>query len=79
MKVISVKLPAELERELAAQAKRKGLSRSDVVREALVQSFTTPRRRARSLVARAPDLVGCVSGGPRDLSTNPAYLDDLGR
>jgi len=32
-----------------------------------------------SLLDAIPDLVGCFSGGPADLSSNPAHLADLGQ
>lgn len=32
----------------------------------------------RTLAELAPDLAGCLDGGPPDLSTNPAYMDGFG-
>lgn len=79
MKTLSLKIPETLEGDLAAVAEERGVSKSEVVREALVEHLRTVRPAARgSALAMVEDLVGSVEG-PEDLSSNPAYLDDLGR
>lgn len=79
MKTLSLKIPDTLEGDLVAFAEERGVSKSEVVREALMRLMRTERPAARgSALAMVEDLVGSVEG-PEDLSTNPAYLDDFGR
>jgi predicted DNA-binding protein len=78
MKTRSLKLPADLDRRLEEHARRRRLTRSAVVREAveayLVDDSTG---QAGSVLARIHDLAGCVEGPP-DLSTSEGYLDGYG-
>jgi hypothetical protein len=79
MKVETLKLPRHLQARLLDRARRTGRSKSAVMREAIaayLEDRVKPRRP--SFADGARDLVGCVEG-PSDLSTNPSYLDDLGR
>ena len=79
MKTLSLKLPDALYGDLSALAEHKGTSRSALVREALLQFFRRERSPAQgSALGLLEGLVGSVDG-PEDLSTNKAYLDDLGR
>ncbi len=78
MKTLSLKLPETLYGDLAALAKDRGLSKSALVREALIDLFRrqrTPSRR--SALAQLEDLAGSFEG-PEDLSCNKAHLDNLG-
>jgi predicted transcriptional regulator len=74
MRIVSLKLPANLDRELTKIARRRNASRSAVLREAL-ESFA--RGSQRSVTAAAADLVGSLRG-PRDLSTSPKHLSGYG-
>jgi predicted transcriptional regulator len=67
MRVISLKLPEELDRELTRIARDRQASRSAVLREALE---TFARGSQRSVTAAAGDLVGSLRG-PTDLSSLP--------
>lgn len=80
MKTVTVKLPPALNARLDRAAKQRGQSKSDVVREALESLLNGLRgtRPARSALDLAGDLVGSIEG-PGDLSTNPKYLEGLGR
>lgn len=79
MKTLSLKLPDALDRQLAATVARRGVRKSDLVREALEAYLSrTEFAETGSILALAGDMVGCVDGSP-DLSTNPAYLENLGR
>jgi hypothetical protein len=66
----SVRLDAKTERLLARLAQETGRTRSEVIREAIARLAELPiapsNRRPYLL---AGDLVGCVRGGPGDLST----------
>ena len=82
MTVISLKLPEGLAAQLADQARRRQLSKSELVRRALLVYLQAPavgvaatEPSAADLVA---DLVGCCDGAPADLSTNPAHLAGFG-
>jgi len=78
VKTTSLKLPPDLDRQVAARSRSQGVSRGAVVREALTEYFGNRRRASVSFADRARDLIGSVTGPP-DLSTNADYLDDLGR
>lgn len=75
MKIASFKLPEDLDRSLTAMARQRQTTRSAVVREALEQLASAPRRSAADL---AGELVGCLDG-PADLSTSAKYLEDFGK
>lgn len=80
MKVLSLKVPEQLDRKLAAVVKRRGMSKSTVVREALERYVDESREiRRGSFLDLAEDLVGCVKDAPADLSSSPKHLDGYGR
>jgi hypothetical protein len=78
--VLTLKLPATLERALAREAQRRGVSKSELAREALSRFVAEPEPRpySPSALDLAGDLVGAVRGAPEDLSTNPRYLEEYG-
>ena len=78
MKTLSVKIPKTLDGDLVKLARQKGVTKSELIREALAQlsSGETPAARGSAL-ALVEDLVGCVEG-PGDLSYNKSHLDDFG-
>lgn len=79
MKIISVKLPENLDRALATAAKESGASKSEVIRTALKRYLLDGVRPSeRSFLARAGDLAGCATGPP-DLSTHRRYLAPYGK
>ena len=79
MRTLSVKLPNALDAKLAAMAEQQRTSKSAVVRLALEALLDrNGRPRARSALALAKDLAGCVAG-PEDLSVNPRHLVGFGR
>jgi hypothetical protein len=79
MKTLSLKVPDELDREILELARRKGWSKSRVIRRAIAAYAPRGGRVSRgSFLARAEDLIGSVSGPP-DLSSNPARLKRFGR
>jgi hypothetical protein len=81
MSTLTIKIPPQLEQEIVLASEREHLSKSELVRRALV-AYISQRNSAvptRSALEQAGDLVGCFSGGPSDLSSNPRYLDDFGR
>lgn len=74
MRIVTVKLPDDLDRALELLARRQGSSRSAVIRQAL-EAFT--RDRGWSVGALAADLAGSVEG-PRDLSTASEHMTGYG-
>jgi len=76
MKTLTVRLPDALAAAIEEEARRRRLSKSDVVRE----------RLERTPVAKEPnappydiaDLIGCVDGLPGDLSARKKHYLRLG-
>ena len=78
MNTVSLKMPETLAIRLEATARRKGVSKSTLIREALEAYLQTDRaEHPESALSRAADLVGVLSG-PEDLSVNKDYLRDFG-
>jgi predicted transcriptional regulator len=79
MQTISLKLPEDLLADLDREAKARRVTKSVVVRESLEKAL-----RSRSLWGIAScydlarDLAGKVKGLPRDLASNPKYMEGLG-
>ena len=67
----SVRLDIKTEQTLARLARKKGTSKSAVLREAVdcLAQHALHAQASGGLFARAEDLLGCVSGGAADLST----------
>ena len=78
VRTLSVKLPEALAEWLESESRNSRHTRSEIVRQALEARRSGPVKRARSL---ADGLLTCgdTFEGPGDLSTNPSYLDDLGK
>jgi hypothetical protein len=79
MTTISLKVPDALDSRLAEEARRRRTSKSAVVRECVEKMLLSP---SKDTVASCPDLAGDLAGclkGPRDITTNPRYLDDFGQ
>jgi len=74
MRVVSIKLPEELDHALSEIARRRNASRSAILREAL-EAFAHGSKR--SVTAAAGELVGSLRG-PRDLSSNPRRMSGYG-
>lgn len=79
MTTVSLKMPDPLAAELAATARRKGMSKSALIREALtVYLERSETKRPGSALTRVADLEGIICG-PEDLSVNQDYLEEFGR
>ena len=80
MERINVRVDEQLKHELEAEAREKGISPSEVVREALQEHvrLRSSKESCRELAQRI-GLIGCATGLPADLSTNRDHLDGLGR
>ena len=79
MTPISLKMPRHLVREVSEAARRRGVSRSALIREAL-EAFLRAERsdEPTSALSEAADLAGAFAG-PADLSVNPDYMRGFGR
>ncbi len=78
-RLLSVKVPKDLESDLQRRAETLGRSKSSIVREA-VQEYLVRRKgmKTGSFLDRARDLAGVVEAEP-DLSSNPEHLEGYGR
>jgi predicted DNA-binding protein len=79
-KRITIRISESLVRRLKKRASMKRRSESALVREALENYLgDAPTPSSAYEVARATDLIGCVSRGPSDLSTNRKYFEGFGK
>ena len=78
MKTLTVRLPEALVALIDAESRRRGLSRSDLVRERLRARPSSGRRRSEPLDG-IRDLIGSVDGLPVGLSARKKhYLNATG-
>lgn len=79
MKTISVRIPEDVANRLQAASRNTGVSKSEVIREALEAYLANGRDGddRPTLADRCRDLIGSVDG-PSDLSTNPKYMEGFG-
>jgi Arc/MetJ-type ribon-helix-helix transcriptional regulator len=79
MRTITLKLPDGLAARVSATVRRRGVSTSALVREALEDRLGSEKRDgAGSCLDLAGDLAGVLEG-PADLSSNARHLKDYGR
>lgn len=82
MSVLTCKLPPALDGRLAELARRRGVPKSVLVREAIeakvAEEATIPRRPA-NLIEALGDSVGSIASGKRDLARNKKHLKGYGR
>jgi Arc/MetJ-type ribon-helix-helix transcriptional regulator len=80
MPTITCKLPEALDAELEAVAEKRGVSKSEVVREAIEASLPEQSRRAGlSAFDVMQSASGILKDGPHDLATHPRHLEGFGR
>lgn len=82
MQTLTIKIPPALEQDIARASARQHLSKSELVRRALtayLRHGDCAHPAPASALDRAGDLVGCFSGGPADLASNPAHMADFGK
>lgn len=80
MTTISLKLPDQLLERLEKTSRARRTSKSSLVRECLEKSLDAPAAGAKaSCHDLARDLAGSLKGLPRDLATNPKYMEGFGR
>ncbi len=80
MTTISLKLPDHLLELLEKESRARGATKSSLVRECLEKSLGSKAGDSESnYFDLARDLAGSVKGLPRDLATNPKYMDGFGQ
>src|SRR5688500_16184899 len=83
MSVLTCKLPPALDGRLTDLAKRRGVTKSVIVREALeakiAEEMASPRRRPTNLIEALGDSVGSIASGKGDLARNKKHLEGFGR
>ena len=78
METLTLKLPKSLKNQLSAYAHKKGISRSETVRNALTEYFSHNEvNTAGSFLDLSNDLAGSVDG-PSDLSANKDHFNGYG-
>jgi hypothetical protein len=81
MNTLTIKLPADLDTRLQAASQQRKVSKSELVRRAIA-AYVDPSNEQSppaSALSLAGDLVGCFSGGPADLASNPDHMSGFGR
>jgi hypothetical protein len=77
---INVRVDEQLKHELEAEAREKGISPSEVVREVLQEHVKLRSSKENCMdLAQRIGLIGCATGLPADLSTNRDHFDGFGR
>ncbi len=78
MSTLTLKVPDELNSQLNRYAKRKGLSKSEIIRIALIEYFSRDNiKHEQSILDLSEDLAGSIEA-PSDISTNKDYLEGYG-
>lgn len=79
MVTITMKLPEALAARVEQEAKRRNTTKSQFVRECVERTLAgSPSGASPSFHDLAQDKCGCLRG-PRDLATNPRYLEGYGQ
>jgi predicted DNA-binding protein len=83
MRVMTCKLSSALNGRLADLAKRHGVPKSVIVREAIeakiAEDIAAPRKRAADLIEALGDSIGSIASGKGDLARNKKRLRGYGR
>jgi hypothetical protein len=79
MQTISLKLPDGLLAQLEKESRARRMNKSALVRAALERELSAPRPKKKpSCYDLARDLAGSIKGLPRDIATNPKYMEGFG-
>ncbi len=82
MSTLTIKVPPELEQQIARASHGEQISKSELVRRAIVAYVSRRSGSAPAFVSaldQAGDLVGCFEGGPKDLASHPKHMKDFGK
>jgi hypothetical protein len=77
MTTITCKIPDQISAHLEAAARQRRVTKSQIVREALLASF---RKKKPSVSAfdLIKDVTGIIKGGPKNYASHPRYLKGFG-
>ena len=81
MDTLTLKLPPQLHRDIERASKRAGINKSEYLRRAAAAHLRLEEPRPKTFVSaleKMGDLVGIHKNGPRDLATNPKYMEGFG-
>ena len=80
MPTLTVKITKQLRAKLVATAKRRGVTQSELVRDAIETSLRAPVKPGPSAYDLIADLIEGLpgDGGPSDLSSNKKYMEGYG-
>ncbi|MBI1904579.1 MAG: CopG family transcriptional regulator [Planctomycetia bacterium] len=76
---ITLRVDEVLQEKLGTLAQAAGKSESQIVREALEDYLSRHTVVTCYDVAKKAGIIGCVKGGPKDMSTNRKYMEGFGR
>jgi hypothetical protein len=79
MKTISLKLSEALIEQLNNEAEARRITVSELIRESIMRNLREPEAPGPSCFDLVRDLAGSIKGLPKDLATNPRYMDGFGR
>ena len=80
MSTLSLKLPDSLLRRLDQESRHRRMTKSALVRAALERELAQPETASgASCYDLARDLAGSLKKLPKDLATNPQYMENFGR
>ena len=75
---LTVKISKQLRQQIAAAAKRRRITQSELVREAIEKSLRSQTTAGPSAFDLISDLIGIGDEGPSDLSTNKKHMAGFG-
>jgi hypothetical protein len=76
---MTVRVNQGLKRQLEAEAREKGVSPSEIVRQVLEEHVRRPRPGESCYdLAKRLGIIGSAKGLPTDLSTNPEHMEGFG-
>jgi predicted transcriptional regulator len=80
MTTISVKVPKKLAQQVDRAARQRRVSKSALIREAIARLLGDQKqpRRFVSAYELAKDFCGIAKNTPRDIATNPKYMEGFG-
>ena len=80
MRTISLKLPDSLLARLEKESRLRRTNKSALVRTALERELSPKKaKRKPSCFDLARDLAGSIKGLPKDIATNPKYMEGFGK
>jgi hypothetical protein len=78
MTTLTCKIPDKLSAHLEAAARQRRVSKSQIVREAIVASLRK-KKSGVSAFDLIKDACGIIKGGPRDYASHPRHLREFGK